>query len=63
MAVFNNGVIVSSTKDILKRANTVEEDFITLDCDMNVIYTIDSQRFQISNELISTNRKDLQYEL
>jgi hypothetical protein len=63
MAVFYNGIVVASTRDIIERAKTGKEAAITLDCKMNTVYTIDSENFKLEEELISTNKKDLQYEL
>jgi glutamine phosphoribosylpyrophosphate amidotransferase len=63
MAVFYNGIVVASTRDIIERAKTGREAAITLDCKMNTVYTIDSENFKLEEELISTNKKDLQYEL
>jgi len=63
VAVFHNGIVVSSTRDIIERAKTGKEILITFDCEMNTVYSIDAERFKLDEELISTNRKDLQYEL
>lgn len=63
MAIFHNGVVVASTKDIIERAKTGKEIILSLDCEMNTIYSIDSERFKLDQELISTNKKDLQYEI